>query len=130
MAEDNTEARIMVAPDVIYLGHDDRKWKVFWMGPMAQTEGSEEAPRKIARIQLQEKVVELFQQATAMRVFVNPDPLECDELLVGGKTLFIKTPQADGGREEVAARGGSQPSGRLARGAPRGRRGEVAARGG
>ena len=62
MAEDSTEAGIMVAPDVVYLGHDDRKWKVFWMGPMAQTEGSEEAPRKIVRIRMQEKVVELVQQ--------------------------------------------------------------------
>ena len=115
----------MVAPDVVYLGHDDRKWKVFWMGPRE----NEEAPPKIIRIQLQEKVVELIQQTKAMRVFVNPDPLECDEWEVGGKTLFIESPEADGGREEVAARGGSQPSGRPARGAPRGRRGEVAAAG-
>ena len=119
----------MVAPDVIYLGHDDRKWEVFWMSPMAPTEGNEEVTRKIVRISLQEKVVELVQQTKAMRVFVNPDPLECDEWEVGGKTFFIMSPQADGGREEVAARGGSQPNGRPARGAPRGRRGEVAARG-
>ena len=55
MAEDSTEAGIMVSPDVVYLGHDDRKWKVFWMGPR----GNEEAPRKIVRIRLQENVVEL-----------------------------------------------------------------------
>ena len=95
MAEDSTEAGIMVALDVIYLGHDDRNWKVFWMSPMAPTEGSEEVTRKIVRISLQEKIVELVQQTTALRVFVNPDPREGDEWVVGGKRRLIMSPQAD-----------------------------------
>ena len=95
MAEDSTEAGIMVAPDVVYLGHDDRMWKVLWMSPMAPTEGSEEVTRKKVRLSLQEKDVELVQQTKALRVFVNPDPQEGDEWVVGGEIFEdIKSPQA------------------------------------
>ena len=86
----------MVAPDVAYLGYDRRGWMVFGMSPMAPTlrqlAGSEEVTRKIVRISRQEKIVELVQQTKAMRVFVNPDPLECDEWEVGGKTFFHHEP--------------------------------------
>ena len=99
MAEDSTEAGIMVAPDVTYLGYDRRGWMVFGMSPMAPTlqevEGSEEVTRKKVRVSLQEKDVELVQQTKALRVFVNPDPQEGDEWVVGGEIFEdIKSPQA------------------------------------
>ena len=48
----------------------------------------------------------------------------------GGTTMLVKSPQVEGGLEEVFARGGSPPSGRLGRLVPRGRRGKIAADGG
>ena len=59
MAEDSTEAGIMVAPDVTYLGYDRRGWMVFGMSPTAPTlrqlAGSEEVTRKIVQVSLLEK---------------------------------------------------------------------------
>ena len=99
MAEDSTEAGIMVAPDVTYLGYDKRGCMVFRMSPMAPTlqevEGSEEVTRKIVQISLLEKDVEFVQQTEALRVFVNPDPQKGDEWVVGRKFFEdIKSPQA------------------------------------
>ena len=106
MAEDDQEEGVMVVPIVVYMGRDDRQWRVFWMSPMAQEEGEEDAPRIIVRIRLPEKTLELVQQAVAMEVFVNPDPQGFDEWEVDGKRLFIMSPQPGERRAEVAVRGG------------------------
>ena len=63
-----------LAPGLHYSGRDGRGWHVFIVDAQLSEDGNGDSPRKIFRVVLPEKVLELVQQEVEMTVNVNPDP--------------------------------------------------------
>ena len=63
-----------LAPGLDYFGQDERGWHVFSVDAQLSEDGNGDSPRKIFRVALPGKVLELVQQDVQMTVYVNPEP--------------------------------------------------------
>ena len=84
-----------LAPGLHYLGQDERGWHVFSVDAQLSEDGNGDSPRKIFRVVLPEKVLQLVQQEVEMTVNVNPDPSGADEWVIRGEILQIGSPQPE-----------------------------------
>ena len=84
-----------LAPELHYLGQDERGWHVFSVDAQLSEDGNGDSPRKIFRVALPEKVLELVQQDVEMTVFVNPEPSGADEWVIRGEIWEIGSPQLE-----------------------------------
>ena len=84
-----------LAPGLHYLGQDDRGWHVVSMGAQLSEDGNGNSPRKIFRVVLAEKVLQLVQQEVDMTVYVNPEPSGADEWVIRGEVWEIGSPQLE-----------------------------------
>ena len=84
-----------LAPGLHYLGKDERGWHVFSVDAQLSEDGNGDSPRKIFRVVLPEKVLQLVQQEVEMTVNVNPDPSGADEWVIRGEILQIGSPQPE-----------------------------------
>ena len=83
------------APGLHYLGQDERGWHVFSVDAQLSVDGNGDSPRKIFRVALPGKVLELVQQDVQMTVYVNPEPSGADEWVIGGEIWEIGSPQLE-----------------------------------
>ena len=83
------------APGLHYWGQDERGWHVFSVDAQLSEDGNGDSPRKIIRVALPEKVLELVQQDVEMTVFVNPEPSGADEWVIRGEIWEIGSPQLE-----------------------------------
>ena len=84
-----------LAPGLHYLGQDERGWHVFSVDAQLSEDGNGDSPRKIFRVALPGKVLELVQQDVQMTVYVNPEPSGADEWVIRGENLQIGSPQPE-----------------------------------
>ena len=84
-----------LAPGLHYLGKGERGWHVFSVDAQLSEDGNGDSPRKIFRVVLPEKVLELVQQEVDMTVHVNPEPSGADEWVIRGEILQIGSPQPE-----------------------------------
>ena len=84
-----------LAPGLHYSGRDERGWHVFSVDAQLSEDGNGDSPRKIFRVVLAEKVLELVQQEVEMTVFVNPEPSGADEWVIRGEIWEIGSPQLE-----------------------------------
>ena len=63
------------------------------MDAQLSEDGNGDSPRKIFRVVLAEKVLELVQQEVEMTVYVNPEPSRADEWVIRGEIWEIGSPQ-------------------------------------
>ena len=76
-------------------GKDPRGWHVFSVDAQLSEDGNGDSPRKIFRVVLPEKVLELVQQEVEMTVNVNPEPSGADEWVIRGEIWEIGSPQLE-----------------------------------
>ena len=91
-----------VVPVLRCEGRDERGWSILVLSPM---EGPE-AKRKIFKIILNGKELELVQQTEEMEVYVNPDKEGFDEWAIVNQRLLVGSPKPQSRTEAIAARGG------------------------
>ena len=84
-----------LAPGLHYSGKDPRGWHVFSVDAQLSEDGNGDSPRKIFRVALRGKVLELVQQDVQMTVYVNPEPSGADEWVIGGEIWEIGSPQLE-----------------------------------
>ena len=84
-----------MAAGLHYLGKDPRGWHVFSVDAQLSEDGNGDSPRKIFRVALPGKVLELVQQDVEMTVFVNPEPSGADEWVIRGEIWEIGSPQLE-----------------------------------
>ena len=84
-----------LAASLHYLGKDPRGWHVFSVDAQLSEDGNGDSPRKIFRVVLPEKVLQLVQQEVEMTVYVNPDPSGADEWVIRGEIWEIGSPQLE-----------------------------------
>ena len=84
-----------LAPGLHYSGRDERGWHVFSVDAQLSEDGNGDSPRKIFRVALLGKVLELVQQDVQMTVYVNPEPSGADEWVIRGENLQIGSPQPE-----------------------------------
>ena len=84
-----------LAPGLHYSGKDPRGWHVFSVDAQLSEDGNGDSPRKIFRVALPEKVLELVQQDVEMTVYVNPEPSGADEWVIRGEIWEIGSPQLE-----------------------------------
>ena len=65
-----------------------------------------EAVRKIFKIKLHGKKLELVRQTEEMKVYVNPDEEGLDECVRGNQRLLVGSPKPQSRTEAIAKRGG------------------------
>jgi len=106
MVEPRVAERSEAFSGLRYLGWDDRGWHTLLVGPQAQPGAEEDGSRKIFRIAMQEKALELVQQEYEMRVHVNPDPAGPDEWVIRGMMMQVRSPQPQSRRSHIAKHGG------------------------
>ena len=95
-----------LAPGLHYLGQDERGWHVFSVDAQLSEDGNGDSPRKIFRVVLPEKVLELVQQEVETTVYVNPEPSGADEWVIRGEILQIGSPQPESSWGPTTAGGG------------------------
>ena len=83
------------APGLHYSGKDARGWHVFSVDAQLSEDGNGDSRRKIFRVVIPEKVLELVQQDVEMTVYVNPEPPRADEWVIRGEILQIGSPQPE-----------------------------------
>ena len=84
-----------LAASLHYSGKDERGWHIFSVDAQLSEDGNGDSPRKIFRVVLPEKVLELVQQEVEMTVYVNPEPSGADEWVIRGEILQIGSPQPE-----------------------------------
>ena len=85
----------VLAPGLLYLGKDERGWHVFSVDAQLSEDRNGDSPRKIFRVALPGKVLELVQQDVQMTVYVNPEPSGADEWVFRGEIWEIGSPQLE-----------------------------------
>ena len=85
----------VLAAGLHYLGKDPRGWHVFSVDAQLSEDGNGDSPRKIFRVALPGKVLELVQQDVQMTVYVNPEPSGADEWVIRGEIWEIGSPQLE-----------------------------------
>ena len=93
-------------PGPHYLGQDERGWHVFSVGAQLSEDGNGDSPRKIFRVVMAEKVLELVQQEVEMTVYVNPEPSGADEWVIRGEVWEISSPQLESSLGPTTVGGG------------------------
>ena len=78
-----------LAAGLHYLGKDPRGWHAFSVDAQLSEDGNGDSPRKIFRVALPGKVLELVQQDVQMTVYVNPEPSGADEWVIRGEVWEI-----------------------------------------
>ena len=95
MAEGQSASTNGRASCLHYLGQDERGWHVFSVDAQLSEDGNGDSPRKIFRVALPGKVLELVQQDVQMTVYVNPEPSGADEWVIRGEIWEIGSPQLE-----------------------------------
>ena len=82
-----------LAPGLHYLGQDERGWHVFSVDAQLSEDGNGDSPRKIFRVVMAEKVLELVQQEVEMTVYVIPEPSGADEWVIRDEVWKVCSPR-------------------------------------
>ena len=82
-----------LAPGLRYSGRDPRGWHVFIVDAQLSEDGNGDSPRKIFRVVLAEKVLQLVQQEVEMTVYVIPEPSGADEWVIWDEVWKVCSPR-------------------------------------